>query len=151
MGPDQRLLTPAEGSQNLAERNLWLALEVTPERTGIGLVRARNGAVYKLWLAEVEGHPDALRRRVRIGYAAAPLADSGGGELRLTKAAGAPVASERRAIREAIEVGRRVPGQNDAQRMSGAYEVLTERGEELRVAEKRHLIVDGSPPGKVSL
>ena len=136
---------------NLPKRNLQLEPRVTPQRTGIGLVCSAAGPVYKVYLAEVTGHPEALERRVRLRYEPVSQLDSGGGELQLAAAAGAPEPSARRAIRAAVELGRRIPGQGYADSLAGSYEVLRERGQDLTLTTERHIVFDGVQPGTISL
>lgn len=104
----------------LAERNLHLASKPTAKQPGLGFVQSQSGTVYKLWLLEILGHPDALERQVRIGFAAVP-AIKGGGQFQLPRALGSPPAATLQHIREAITMGKRVPGFNFHSNMDGAF------------------------------
>ena len=105
---------------DLPKRDLWLLPECTSRRPGIGIVKSRSGVVYKLCLLKINGHPEALRRTVRIAYESVPTA-AGGGVLQLPAAKGQPDAATTASIREALRIGMSIPGDSFARDMDGDY------------------------------
>ncbi len=60
----------------LPMRDLWLLETCSAKRPGIGIAMSRSGQAYKLCLIELDGHPEALRRRVRIAYEPIPSVEA---------------------------------------------------------------------------
>lgn len=128
----------------LPKRDLWLAETSTPQRVGIGFVRARDGQTYKLYLSQLRGDPDALARRVRIRYEAVE-SKTDGGEMHLPRVEGqvAVEMTTRRDIRLAAEIGQRVPGgEHYASGLLGEYAVMRGLLPEQSVSKECHIVLD---------
>ena len=104
--PEAALALVIDAPVELPERDLWLLSTVTPLRIGLGFARSRSGQVYKLCLLDLDDHPEALKRTVRIAYEPVPVSE-GGGFVRLPEAQGKPSEPTLAAIREALRIGRR--------------------------------------------
>lgn len=124
----------------LAARNLHLVAKPTPKHPGLGFVRARDGRTFKLWLLEEVGHPDALERKVRIGFAEVQ-ATEGGGQFQLPTQLGAPPAATLQNIRDAIAIGGRIPGSNFHQYLEGAFQSVGQLGAETKLREDQFVSV----------
>tara|TARA_R110002096_G_scaffold33456_2_gene96692 strand:+ start:14041 stop:15606 length:1566 start_codon:yes stop_codon:yes gene_type:complete len=122
--PKAALALVVDAPVELPKRDLWLLPEVTPDRVGIGFARSRAGQVYKLCLLDLNGHPEALKRTVRIAYEPVPAVE-GGGFIRLPETTGKPSELNLAAIREALRIGRLIPGDTFAKYISGDYQELS--------------------------
>ena len=110
---------------DLPKRDLWLLETCTVARPGIGIARGRDGQAYRLCLLELDGHPEALRRSVRIAYEPIPSA-GGGGVLQVPATLGRPSENALAALREALRIGSLIPGQNFFRHMDGDYTAMEE-------------------------
>jgi len=113
-----------DAPQDLPKRDVWLLPKCSPRRPGIGLAKSRSGKTYKLCLVAINGHPEALKRTVRIAYEPVPQAKDGG-VLRLPKAVGQPDAKTTAAIREALRIGTLIPGDSFARDINGDYAAVS--------------------------
>lgn len=125
----------------LAERNLHLASTPNPKQPGLGFVQSQSGTVYKLWLLEILGHPDALERQARIGFAAVPTVKDGG-QLQLPQALGSPSAATLQHIRNAIAMGERVPGSSFHSMMDGAFTSMQSLHAETTLRDGQFVAID---------
>jgi hypothetical protein len=111
---------------NLPKRDVWLRSKCTVQDPGIGLVSSRAGKTYKLCLLEINGHPEALKRTVRIAYEVVPQKKNGG-VLQLPKRAGQPDANMTASIRESIRIGALIPGGGSyARNMEGNFAAFSQ-------------------------
>ena len=105
---------------DLPKRDAWLLPKCSPRRLGIALAKGRSGKTYKLCLLEIDGHPEALRRTVRIAYEEVPQV-KGGGVLQLPEIEGKPDAETTASLREALRFGAWVPGDSFSRDIDGDY------------------------------
>lgn len=134
----------------LAAGDLQLAPRPMPMHAGIGIVRSRAGATYKLWLVETGDHPDALERTARIRFAPVPAVD-GGGALQLPQTLGAPSAETLQAIRTAVDIGARIPGQNFHTYLEGPFTASAAPSADLVLGETKSVVFERLSTQNVAL
>ena len=123
---------------DLPKRDVWLLPQCSPQRLGIGLVKSRSGKTYKLCLLDVNGHPEALKRTVRIAYEEVPQA-KGGGVLQLPKSEGQPDAETTASLREALRFGTWIPGDSFARDIDGDYVAVAELADGAVLEDDAHI------------
>ena len=128
---------------DLPQRNLMLATRAQAQATGFGFVRAANGRVYKLALAELTAHPEALQRRVRLVFEEVE-SRAGGGELHLPSTGSVeplPL-SARTEIRAAGAIGKAIPGGTMVRSILGQYKKLTDVTPDLEIRKEGHYALE---------
>ena len=135
---------------DLPDRNLQLALRPLPDRAGIGFVRSQSGAVFKVWLVEVGEDADALMRTARLRFSPVPVV-AGGGAFRLPRTLGAPSAASLHAIRSAIELGNRIPGQSMVSYLGGDFVAAEPPGPQATLRGGRNIVFEGLTAQQVEL
>lgn len=118
--PEEAFALLIDAPSVLPRRDLWLLEKCSAEKVGMGMVLAQDGRVYKLCLLELQPHPEALRRSVRIRFEVVPQRD-GGGRLALPQSVGQPPAHLSAAIHRALTLGETIPGQSFHRMLSGDY------------------------------
>jgi hypothetical protein len=125
------------------ERNLELTERTSPQRVGLGFVRAADGKVYLLHLVRIEHHPEALERRALVRWKAVPEAEKGG-ELRLPTVDGKkPIPVEtRESLRRALEYEQSLRSASFVNHLRGTYETVAGLLPETKVESQRFLLLD---------
>lgn len=137
--------------RELAPGDLVLTLSTSVKRPGVGFVRAKNGAVYRVHVAAMTDDADALLRSARIVCEAVPSVD-GGGLLHLPTVVGQPSGWVLDAIRRAVRLGDEIPGQSFPRYLDGAYVLSSPFTAPIAIEdEQTFLVVESSLDTAVSI
>ncbi len=134
----------------LPKRDLWLLEQCTVDRPGIGLAMSRQGQAYRLCLLELDGHPEALQRTVRIAYEPVPSVE-GGGVLNVPPTQGKPGEAPLAALREALRIGSLIPGDSFSRYMAGDYAAVADLADGTKLKKEACVVLTGELNGPVLL
>lgn len=136
--------------RELAPGDLVLTLSSSVKRPGVGFVRAKNGAVYRVHVAAMTDDADALMRSARIVCEAVPSVD-GGGLLHLPTVVGQPSGWVLDAIRRAVRLGDEIPGESFTRQLDGAYVLSSPFTVPIAIEDDAFLVVESSLDTAVSI
>lgn len=134
----------------LPKRDLWLLEQCTVARPGIGIAMSRQGQAYRMCLLELDGHPEALQRTVRIAYEPVPSVE-GGGILNVPPTNGKPAEASLAALREALRIGALIPGDSFSRHMAGDYTAVPELADGTKLEKDACVVLSGELKGPVLL
>ncbi|MBL8765920.1 MAG: hypothetical protein JNL94_01055, partial [Planctomycetes bacterium] len=129
--------------RDLAPGDLLLTMSSSVKKPGLGFIRAKNGAVYRVHVAAMTDDVDALLRSARIVYDAVPSVE-GGGVLRLPTVEGQPSGWVLDAIRRAVRLGEALPGDSFADQLVGAFVLSTPFTSETTIADASFLVLEST-------
>lgn len=132
-----------DAPQIMAKRNLRLTEHPTASLVGVGFVTARSGEVYKLFIEEEDGHPDALRRQVLIVFEKVKQRENGG-ELRLPRVDDQLAADEStgRFLRRSAAMGKLLRSSFAQYLATGDYSTVQRIDADLSIRDQRIIIKD---------
>lgn len=137
---------------HLAKQNLLLTEKPSVNMAGIGFVMARSGVVYRVHLEATKDHPDALQRRVLIGFSKMQQVE-GGGLIHLPAVDGSLVSDENTPylLSRALVAGGLMPGSGFVSYVAHKDHEIVERLEGELTVEGEHLIVKEAIRSKITV
>ncbi|MEM8885557.1 MAG: hypothetical protein AAGD14_15940 [Planctomycetota bacterium] len=125
---------------DLPRRDAWVRARPTRKDLGVALVRSKAGRTYKVWLIEKTAHPDALQRRVHLGWAEVPVRERGGVAKLPTSIGNGNEGPSSAEIERIVAAGAAVPGDSFARQLQGDFTGLSEWPAKLSLQKTRHLV-----------